>query len=58
MNITKSTKRDYKKKVRERYQNLSKEEKDKKGQYVRERYRDLPEDENKVWLNIRKNLKN
>ena len=33
------------KKVRERYQNLSEEEKDNKHQYARERYRNLYEEE-------------
>ena len=34
-----------KKKARERYQNLSKEEKKKQQQYGRERHKNLPEDE-------------
>ena len=32
--------------TRERYQNLSEEEKNKKRQYGHERYKNLPEDEN------------
>ena len=43
------------KKVRERYQSLSKEEKErKKLQYGRERYKNLPEEEKKSLLSIEK----
>ena len=37
----KKTKKSHKKKARERYQNLFKEEKEKKPQYGRERYKNL-----------------
>ena len=38
--------------VRERYQNLSEEEKEKNHQHGLERYRNLPEVKDKGWLNI------
>ena len=44
-------------KARERYQNLSLEEKEKKQQYGRERYKNLSEDEKINWLSIEKNIK-
>ena len=45
LNIIKIIKKDYKKKVCERYQSLSKEEKEKKQQYDCEKYKNLLEDE-------------
>ena len=45
-----------KKKARERYQNLSKEEKDKKCQYGREWYKNLTEDEKQELVEYRKNI--
>ena len=42
------------KKARERYQNLSKEE--KKRQYGRERYKNLSEDEKEKLVEYRKNI--
>ena len=42
------------KKARERYQNLSKKEKDKKQQYGRERYKNLSEDEKQKLVEYRK----
>ena len=45
LNIIKIIKKGYKKKSRERYQSLSKEDKEKKQQHCRERYKNLPEDE-------------
>ena len=44
LNNIKIIKKVYKKKARERYQNLSKEEKEEKQQYGLERYKNLPED--------------
>ena len=44
LNIIKKIKKDYKKTFK-RYQNLSKEEKEKKWQYGHERYRNLSEHE-------------
>ena len=41
LNISKKIKKDYKKKTGQRYQNLSKEEKEQKQQYVHERYKNL-----------------
>ena len=43
------------KKARERYQNLSKEKKEKKRHYGRERYKNLSEDKKINWLSIEKN---
>ena len=51
----KVTKKDYKK-ARERYQSLSKEEKEKKQQHGCKRYKNLSEDENKSWLSIEKKI--
>ena len=45
-----------KKKARERYQNLSKEEGEKKLQYGCERYKNLLEDEKKSWFSTEKNI--
>ena len=45
LSIIEITRKNYKKKARERYQSLSKEEKAKKEQYGRERYKNLSEDE-------------
>ena len=42
------------KKALGRYQNLSKEEKEKKRQYGRERYKNFSEDEKINWLSIEK----
>ena len=42
------------KKVCERYQNLSKEEKQKKRQYGRERYKNLSEDEKQKLVEYRR----
>ena len=47
-------KKDYKKKACERYQNLSKEEKEKKWQYGRESYKNLSEDEKQKFAEYRK----
>ena len=47
--------KDYKKKTRERYQNLSKEENGKKRQYGCERYKNLSEDEKQKPVEYRKN---
>ena len=44
------------KKARERYQNLSKEEKEKKWQYGRKRYKNLSEDEKSKLVGYRKNI--
>ena len=44
------------KKVRERYQSLSKEEKGKKQQYGRERYKNLYEDGKQKLVEYRKNI--
>ena len=44
------------KKVRERYQSLSKEEKEKKWQYDRELCKIRPEDEKKSLLSVEKNI--
>ena len=44
-NITNITKKYYKKKTRKRYQNLSKEEKEKKRQLGRKRYKNLSDEE-------------
>ena len=44
------------KKVCERYQNLSKGEKEKKRQYCCEHYKNLSEDQNKNLLSIEKNI--
>ena len=41
----KTNKEKLSRKAREKYQNLSEEEKDKKHQYARERYRNLSEEE-------------
>ena len=49
----KKVKKDYKK-ARERYQNLSKEEKEKKRQYGRKRYKNLSEDEESKLAGYRK----
>ena len=43
--MIKKTKERLSKKARERYQNISEEEKSKKHQYARERYRNLSEEE-------------
>lgn len=43
-----------KKKVRERYKNLSEKEEEKKHQCGRERFKNLQEYENKFWLIIEK----
>ena len=43
------------KKARERYQSLSKEEKEKKWQYGRELWKIRPEDEKKSLLSVEKN---
>ena len=40
------------KESREKYQNLSEEEKDKKGKYLQERYRNLSEEEKKRSVNM------
>ena len=53
LNITKIT-RKATKKSREKYRNLSKEEKEKKLQYLREPYKNLSEDEKQ--LSIEKNI--
>ena len=45
------------KRVRERYQNLSKEEEEKKRQYGRERSRNLSEDEKNKLVECRKKYK-
>ena len=44
------------KKARERYQNLSKEVKEKKWQYGCEQYKDLPEDEKQKLVEYRQNI--
>ena len=44
------------KKARERYQNLSKEEKEKKPQYGHKRYKNLSEDEKNRLVEYRKNI--
>ena len=50
-NITEMTKKDYKKKGKERYQNIFKEkEEEKKQRYVRERYKILSKDEKQNML--------
>ena len=54
--MIKKIKKEYKKKAHERYQNLSKEEKEKKRQYARERYKKLSEDEKINWQNIEINI--
>ena len=46
----------HRKKTRERYQKLSKEENEIKQQYGRERYKNLPEDEKKSLLSIEKDI--
>ena len=46
------------KKAHERYQSLSKEEKENKRQYRCERYKNLPEDKSKCCLSIEKKLQN
>ena len=51
----KKIKKDYKK-ARERYQNLSKEGKEKKWQYGRKRYKNLSEDEKSKLVGYRKNI--
>ena len=43
-----------KKRARERYQNLSKKEKEKQKQYGRERYKNLLEDEKQKFVEYRK----
>ena len=43
-------------KAHERYQNLSKEEKDKNQQHGLEGYKQLSEDEKKILLSIEKNI--
>ena len=45
---------DYRKKVRERYWSLPKEDKEKKQQYGCERHKNLPDMKNKSWLSIEK----
>ena len=55
-NIIKKIKKDYLKKSRKRYQNLSKEEKEKKWQYGRERCKNLSEDEKQKLVEYRKNI--
>ena len=45
LNIIKKIKNNYEKKARERYQNISKEEKEKKQQYSCECYKTLSENE-------------
>ena len=52
LNIIKMIKKCYKK-AHERYQSLSKEEKEKKPQYGRERYKNLPEDERQKLVEYR-----
>ena len=54
LNIIKKIKKDYKRKACERYQNLSKEEKEKKQQY--ESYKNLSEHETQSLLGIEKNI--
>ena len=44
------------KKARERYQNFSKEKKEKKRQYGSERCKYLSENEKTNWLSIEKNI--
>ena len=56
MSKTLSAKRKTTKKACERYQNLSKEEKEKEQQYGRERSKNLSKDENKSLLSIEKNI--
>ena len=53
MNIVKKIKKDYKKAC-ERYQNLSKEEKEKKQQYGDEPYKNTSEDEKRKLFEYRK----
>ena len=55
-NIIKKIKKDYKRKACERYQNLSKEEKERKQQYGHESYKNLSEDEKQSLLGIEKNI--
>ena len=52
--IIKKIKKDYTKRTCERYQNLSKEEKEKKQQYGCERHRNLIEDEKNKLVEQRK----
>ena len=54
--IIKKIKKDYTKKTCERYQNLSKEEKEKKQQYGHERYKKLSEDEKQNLVGYTKNI--
>ena len=56
LNIIKKIKKDYKRKACERYQNLSKEEKEKKQQYGLELYKNLPVYETQDLLSIEKNI--
>ena len=51
--MIKILKKDFKKAC-EKYQSLSKEEKEKKWQYGRERYKNLPEDEKQKLAEYRK----
>ena len=53
LNVIKKINKDYKKTC-ERYQNLSKVEKERKRQYGRERYKNLPKDEKQKLVQYRK----
>ena len=54
--IIKKIKKDYTKRICKRYQNLSKEEKEKKQQYGHERYKKLSEDEKQNLVEYTKNI--
>ena len=56
-NITKNIKKDYEK-AGERYQNLSKEEKEKKQQYGRDGYKNVSEDKKQKLVEYKKILYN
>ena len=54
LNIIKITEKGYRKKARERYQDLSEEEKNKTQQYVHERYKNLSENKKQKLVEYRK----